>query len=462
MREALRTIPLFAELSDQDLDLLADGAYEEAVSAGSIVFRQGEEGDRACVITSGEVEILKTAGSRELLLAVRTQGDMIGEMSLLDAAPRMASVRARVDSTLLTIPKQQMDELLQVSATAARALVGVLLSRWRETESSLRQSERMAQIGTLTAGLAHEMNNPAAAVRRGSAQLANTIEHFAGRIGELRRAGLAPDAEARIDGLLVRAQRRPEPLAALEKADREAEMEAVITQLGVGEPWSYAAMLAAADVAPGDLQGALRDLGPDEVTLAIRAFCSIVDTTSMVREIEEGAARLSAIVGALKSYSYLDQAEVQEVDVRQGLEDTLLILKHKLGDIEIRRDYQGEPQSIRAYAAELNQVWTNLIDNAADALLAAATRQPVIAIRVIPGDDTVTVEVEDNGPGIPDDIVDRVFDAFFTTKPPGSGTGLGLDISYGTVVHRHGGDISVESEPGRTVFRVSLPRRPAG
>lgn len=462
IRETLRTVPLFAELSDHDLDLLADGAYEETVAAGSIVFREGDEGDRASVITSGEVEILKTAGPRELLLAVRTQGDMIGEMSLLDAAPRMASVRARGDSTFVTIPKQQMDELLQTSATAARALFGVLLSRWKETESSLRQSERMAQLGTLTAGLAHEMNNPAAAVRRGSAQLASTVDHFANHISELRRAGLTPDAEARIDTLVERARRRPEPLGALERADREGDMETVIAQLGVSEPWRFAAMLAGAAIEPSDIQKALDGLAPEQSTLAIRAVCSTSDTTSLVREIEEGAERLSTIVAALKSYSYLDQAEVQEVDVRNGLEDTLLILRHKLGDIEIKRDYPGEPRSIQAYAAELTQVWTNLIDNAADALLTAATPSPEIAIRVLPRDDAVIVEVEDNGPGIPEDIVGRVFDAFFTTKPPGSGTGLGLDISYGTVVHRHGGDISVESEPGRTVFRVSLPCRPTG
>ncbi len=457
MRDALRAIPLLAELPDQDLDLLAAGAYEEKVSAGSIVFLEGEEGDRACVITSGEVEVVKTAGPREVLLAVRQPGEMVGEMSLLDAAPRMATVRARVDSTFVTIPKQQMDGLLQTSATAARALFGVLLSRWRETESSLRQSERMAQIGTLTAGLAHEMNNPAAAVRRGSAQLARTLEGFAERIGDLRSAGLEADAKARIDTLLEAARRRPESRGALERADREAEFETLLAEIGIADPWSHAAQLADASVAPNDLAAALAGFAVEDAARAVSAVCSMAETTSLVREIEEGAERLSAIVGALKSYSYLDQAEVQDVDVTAGLDNTLLILKHKLGSIEVRRDYQGEPHPIQAYAAELNQVWTNLIDNAADALLGAAVPAPVIVLRVVPSDKQVTVEVEDNGPGIPQDVVGRVFDAFFTTKPPGSGTGLGLDITYGIVVHRHGGGISVESEPGRTLFRVTLP-----
>lgn len=194
--------------------------------------------------------------------------------------------------------------------------------------------------------------------------------------------------------------------------------------------------------------------------MAIRAFCAIAETTSLVREIEEGAERLSAIVGALKGYSYLDRAEVQTADVRQGLDDTLLILKHKLAGIEVQREYPDEPIVIQAYAGELNQAWTNLIDNAADALQESDVAEPRIIVRILPSVKGVTVEIEDNGPGIPPDVIDRIFDAFFTTKAPGSGTGLGLDITYGTVVHRHGGDISVESEPGSTVFRVTLPNEP--
>lgn len=460
LREALRAIPLFSDLSEEDLDLLAAGATTETAPAGTVIFQEGDDGDRACVITAGEVEVVKASGSREILLAVRKPGDVIGEMSLLDAAPRMATVRARTDSTFLTIPKQQMDDLLRTSATASRALFKVLLARWRETESSLRQSERMAQIGTLTAGLAHEMNNPAAAIRRGSAQLGAALQGFATRTADLRTADLSPDASARIGTLLEAARRNPEPLGALERADREAALEGAIAALGVGDPWTLAPVLAAARVEPADLTVAFVGLSPDDTAVALRAFCSLADTTSLLREIEEGAERLSAIVGALKSYSYLDQAEVQEVEVRKGLDDTLLILKHKLSGIEVRRDYQAEPHRIQAYAGELNQVWTNLIDNAADALLEVDTADPIIVLRVFTSGDGITVEVEDNGPGVPPDALDRIFDAFFTTKPPGSGTGLGLDITYGTVVNRHGGEISVESEPGKTVFRVYLPKEP--
>ncbi len=181
---------------------------------------------------------------------------------------------------------------------------------------------------------------------------------------------------------------------------------------------------------------------------------------ALVREVEEGAGRLSSIVHALKSYSYLDQAPVQEVDITKGIDDTLLILKRKTDGITVQRDYADDLPTIEAYGSELNQVWTNLIDNASDAIKHAEIVGGKIIIRAFPKGEGVAVEIEDNGPGIPGEIQNRVFDSFFTTKPPGSGTGLGLDISRSIVMTRHGGEIGVESEPGRTIFRVELPLRP--
>ena len=457
MRDALRTSPLFADLSDEDLDCLVQGAYEEVAAEGSVVFAEGDEGDKACLLVEGEVEILKSAGRREVLLAVRGPGDVIGEMALLDSAPRMATVRARVETRFLSIPKAQMDELLETSATAARSLFGVLLERWRETEARLRQSEKMAQIGTLTAGLAHEMNNPAAAVVRGAGQLTEAVQRSAETAARLQAAGLDPAAEPAA-GLLAAVREDPPVLGALEQSDREAEVEDVLDVAGVDGAWRLAPQLAGSAIDPDHLASALEAAGDAAGQLA-EAAAAGAEVGSLLREVEEGAERLSAIVGALKGYSHLDRAEVQEVDLHRGIEDTLVILRRKLDDIEVRREYASEPLRIEAYASELNQVWTNLIDNAADAL--AGSDDPVITIRTAEGrDGGAVVEVEDNGPGIPADIQGRVFDTFFTTKPPGSGTGLGLDISQGIVVDRHGGDLALESEPGRTVFRVELPARP--
>ena len=457
MHDLLRKVPLFADLPAADLELLTSGAVAETVAAGTVLFREGDHGDRACVIVDGEVEVVKASGPNEILLAVRHAGDVVGEMSLLDAAPRMATVRAKTDTTLLTIPKQQMDDLIASSATASRALFAVLLARWRETDARLRQSERMAQIGTLTAGLAHEMNNPAAAVQRGAGQLRNALDRLRSAYGELRAHGLDPQSDDRLGRFLASAQQRPATMGALARSDRELELEAAIADFGLDDAWRLVPAMVAVGVERGDVEAALAGRSPQEAALVVRAFGAAADTVSLVSQIETGATRLAAIVGALKSYSYLDRAEMQEVDLRQGLDDTLLILNHKLSGIEVRREYPDEPLLLQAYAAELNQVWTNLIDNAADAVAAASTANPVITVRVAPLDGGAAVEVEDNGPGIPDDVIGRIFDAFFTTKEPGKGTGLGLEVSYGIVAHRHGGEISVDSIPGRTTFRVVLP-----
>jgi signal transduction histidine kinase len=460
VHESLRRVPLFSDLPDEDLDLLVAGSFEETVPRGAIVFREGDPGDRACVILQGEVEVVKASGPREVLLAIRRQGDVVGEMALLDAAPRMATVRAKTDTRFLTIPKQQMDDLISSSATAARALFGVLLARWRETDARLRQSERMAQIGTLTAGLAHEMNNPAAAVQRGAGQIRSAFDEFGERFGDMRGRGVDPSSNKRIAEFLAAARRPGESLSALARSDREAELEHAIAELGIADAWQLAPPMAAAGMRPDELRSAVSGLTAAEAASVVRAFCTTAETAALVTQIETGATRLSAIVAALKSYSHLDVAEMQDVDIRQGIDDTLLILNHKLADIEVRREYPDQPLVIRAYAAELNQVWTNLIDNAADALNGAEITERRITIRVVPAQDGAVVDVEDNGPGIPDDVVGRIFDAFFTTKPPGKGTGLGLDVSYGIVVHRHGGDIGVDSSPGRTTFRVTLPGVP--
>ena len=199
------------------------------------------------------------------------------------------------------------------------------------------------------------------------------------------------------------------------------------------------------------------DFEADVVGDVLRACAAASGALGLLHEVEEGASRLSAIVGALKSYSYLDQAPVQEIDVTRGLDDTLLILKTKLNQIKVVREYAEDLPEIEAYGSELNQVWTNLIDNASYALIDGDVADPRIVLRVSAGDSEVVVEVEDNGPGIPDDIQERVFDSFFTTKPPGSGTGLGLNISYTIVANKHRGELTLESEPGRTTFKVTLP-----
>lgn len=439
--DRLAVVPLFAGLDRADLERICSGSREITLARGERLFAEGDPGDEAFVIVAGDVEIVKHSVGREILVAVRHAGEVIGEMALLFAEPRSATVRARTEVSAIVIPKRHLDELLDTSHTAARAMFGVLLTRWRETESRLRQNERMAQLGTLTAGLAHELNNPAAAVQRSAGELEGAVEAYAAA-----RARLGADLPEAITMLIERPRR---PLDALTRSDREAELEAWLEGHGVPEPWRFAGSLVAAGITGADLDGYDGD-----IPAAVAMLAAAAAAHDLLHQVREGSTRVSAIVKALKSYSFLDRAPIQEVDLVTGLEDTLLILRPKVRDLEVVRDF-GEVPPFPAYGSELNQVWTNLIDNAADAV--ADGRGSTIILRTRREGDTVTVEVEDDGPGIPDDVLPRIFDAFFTTKGPGKGTGLGLDISYGIVVHRHGGDITVDSEPGRTVFRVSLP-----
>lgn len=458
MTASLRAVPLFAELSDFDLDLLRRRSEVVSLEAGEELFAEGAAGERAFVISSGEIEIVKRTGDREVLLAVRKPGEVIGEMALLQDAPRSATAKARTDAKLLAIPKAEIDVLMDSSISAVRAMFKVLLERWQATQSLLTQSERMAQLGTLTAGLAHELNNPAAAVNRAAGQLGDSVAELAA--AERRLAGEVggSDREA-IESLRSRLgelERFGEPIDALDRSDREDEVEDALTDAGVADAWRLAPAMVDAGLA--DLIDEVVETAGERSGDLLEVLRAGHDVASLLHEVEEGTRRLSSIVRALKSYSYLDQGPVQEVDLPTGLDDTLLILKAKLSDIEVVREYVADLPKIQGYGGELNQVWTNLLDNAADAIHESERGDGRIVIRAFPEGELVVIEVEDNGPGIRPEAIHRVFDSFFTTKPPGSGTGLGLNISYSIVVNKHRGDITVDSEPGRTVFRVELPR----
>ncbi|RPI23230.1 MAG: GHKL domain-containing protein, partial [Actinobacteria bacterium] len=430
---------------------ICGGVTERHLAAGEVLFNEGEPGDAAYVVISGEVEVVKAGERRETLLAVRGPGVVMGEMALLRDQPRNATVRARTDLDLFVVPRSVLDDLLDTSPSAARAMFSTLLDRWEETNQQVRFNERLAQLGTLTAGVAHELNNPAAAIKRSAERLDDTL-------AEYREALAAADmdsATVRMLGDLI--SDKPPSLSPLARSDLEAEVAGVLEGSGVGDAWRRAPALVEAGMTADDLAAVRARVGEEHLAGALRVIAAIVTVRRLVSEIRAGAGRLSSIVGALKSYSYLDLAPVQEVDVRQGLDETVLLLGHRLRDAgaEVVTDYQEDLPRITAFGTELNQVWTNLIDNAADAV--AGIPDARITIRAKAVEDDVVVEVEDNGHGIPEEIQSKVFDSFFTTKPPGQGTGLGLQITHRIVVFDHGGAIDLQSEAGRTVFTVRLP-----
>ena len=342
------------------------------------------------------------------------------------------------------------------SFTRDRRLLRELEVSYLNQEMMLRQSEKLATLGTLAAGMAHELNNPAAAAARGAAQLRPLIEGMQGAYLE-RCAVSSPElaVAVRRAGELIRHRAgQVVSLSPLERSDRVAEMGRWLRRLGVAQPTDTARALVGIGYSCAQVEELSSGMPRADVPGFVSWIARADEAQRLLAEIGQGAGRISQIVGAMRSYAYLDQAPVQDVDITEGLESTLVLLGSKLNrGVVVHRQYAERLPRIQAHGSELNQVWTNIIDNAIDAMGGHGT----ITVRTAERGGYVLVEIEDDGPGMPRETAARVFDPFFTTKPPGKGTGLGLNISHNIVVQGHNGRIEVKSRPGRTTFRVLLP-----
>jgi signal transduction histidine kinase len=450
----LRKSPLFEGLSDEELQRLMDMADRVSLRAGDVLIRQGEPGDAAYVVIQGEFEIQKRTGQSVIKVDVRNPGDVVGEMALLSRASRNATVVAKTDAETLRIPSEAFEKLLISSSTAVMAVLRWVMARLTQNESLLHQQEKMAALGTLSAGLAHELNNPAASAQRNAAELGRTLVKLQALNHQVETRALQENQTAWLNTFMQETSRRfsnPVRLEALEKIDRVDRVQTWLEENEIESAWDFAPAM----VNFGWTIEELEELKGSSLFAASIQWLGIACLTlARVQEIQQAAERISQIVQAMKSYTYLDQAPLLEVDIHEGLENTLVIMQHKLRrGVTIRREYASDLPRIQAYASELNQVWTNIIDNAVDAM----NGQGVITIKTYPASDNVVVEIVDNGPGIPPNIQPRIFEPFFTTKPPGQGTGLGLHISHDIVVNRHHGLLLLESKPGETRFKVILP-----
>ncbi len=459
--DELRTCFLFEALTEEQLTWLAERGEVVNVPAGEAVYVEGDTAEHFFILLEGEIQLTARSEGDDLVITTASQRGVYGgaTRAFVDVAPQVYpnGMRAVRDSRLFRLLADDFATLLHRWFPMAVHLLDGLFVGMTNLEEIVGQREKLVALGAIAAGLAHELNNPAAAAGATARTLRRRVAD-----AEEALAGLAAAAPHAVSDLLprlseLRTRARDAALSGtLEIGDREDELGDWMADHDVDDAWELAAGLAPAGVDAAWLEE-IAVVADPATGAALRWIAAEVDLDGLVDELEAATGRISALVGVVKEYSHLDQAPSADIDVHDGLESTLVLLGHKMGGgIEVVRDYDRDLPKIPAYPSELNQVWTNLIDNALDAMGGSGR----LTVRTARDGDHALVEICDTGPGIPPELQRRVFEPFFTTKEVGKGTGLGLDVSHRVVVSRHHGDLRVESSPGDTHFQVRLPIGP--
>ena len=424
---------------------------ELRLQPGVFLFDETAIVDSFYVVLEGEVHISRLNGAEEISLGTHGTGEFTGGLAVLTGKTSIHRARAAGPIRILEIDSETFRRVAVELPEVADVFISGLARRMRYTQRAFRQQDKLAALGKLSAGLAHELNNPAAAARRASEELGIAVLEAQFAALEFDQRFSAHERVA-----LIAMQRETAagtaPLDPLLLSDAEEELAEWVEELGVEEPWDLAATLAAAGVEAGRLKQLAQELEVESLAAGLGWLAKTVELVELADEVATSSGRISELVGAMKDYTYMDRAAAGEVDITSGLENTLTILGHKLKGVSVRQDFKEDLPKVQGNGGELNQVWTNLIDNAADAVDGRGN----ITVRAFEEPDRVVVEVVDDGPGIPREALRRVFEPFYTTKEVGAGTGLGLDVVRRIVV-AHGGGVSVRSEPGETRFTVGLP-----
>jgi len=449
----LLRVPVFANLPDDQIDWFISQSEELHYKAGDVYSRQGDPADAMFVILEGQIELRGEVGGETITLPLKA-GDVTGALPFSRMKQFTVTARSISDSRVVRFHAAQFPDLVHRMPELAQRLVGLMADRIRETTRIEQQRDRLAALGKLSAGLAHELNNPASAAKRATSQLRDILKKIKDASLELGRRDLTPAQKAEIEkletSLIQRDEPPPDPLTV---SDLEERVDSLLRSHGQNDLWQLAADLARKNAKPAVLESLFEALDADTARAALVRIGASLEIASLLNEIESSTSRISDLVGAIKEYTHMDQAPVLNVDIVKSLETTLTILNHKLKrGVVVKRDYQGTPLLVNSFGSELNQVWTNIIDNAIDAMGGKGE----LRVRTYRDDVCAVVEIGDNGPGISPEVQPHIFEPFFTTKGVGEGTGLGLDTVQ-RIVRKHRGSIQVTSEPGDTRFQISLP-----
>lgn len=452
----LRTVPLFDGLRDDQLVELLAAGDEVMVVPGDVLFHEGDRADHWWALVDGALDLSRHIGREDVTVGrMDVPGRWAGGFRAWDEnGVYLATARGVAAGRMLRVPAQSLRDLADAWFPFAAHLVAGLYGTARSIEATARQRSGLVTLGTLAAGLAHEINNPAAASARSAAELECACDGLLEALRHMAVRGLTAERFESLDSLrrsLSAPSALPDPL---ETADREEELGDWLEHAGVAHPWDLAAPLVSAGADVAWLERAAVTVPGDALGASLEWVARTIDVASLLAEVRESTRRVSELVAGIKTYSQMDRASHQRVDVREGIESTLLVMGPRLRPgVTVVRDWGSDVPLVDGMPGELNQVWTNLVDNAVDAMEGTGT----LTVRTRHDGDAVLVEVADTGAGMSPEVQQRAFEAFYTTKEVGRGTGLGLDVAHRIIVERHGGSIEIESRPGDTRFRVRLP-----